>query len=186
MDNELIADLESAVAKYQEEPQEAAVMALTGVLSFLERHDVPGELRQPLFAIWVAFQDLKNGSTNVLMEASPRNNRAQDSIVTKMGRAQAAAAMELFMKAGMGRQEAARDVAIRVKSWPWGRSKAVSAKQVERWRDAARAGHKETEFDANTFYSIVNSDLVGQFGAKVVADMLLSKPSWINRPQDSK
>ena len=186
MDSDLIASLREAKSQFLDSPKLGANAALACVVDFLKRGGVPPDLLEPLTAIRVAFADLERGAENALMVRTKLPHRPPESYVTGTAKGCAAAAMELLIQSGMGRTEAARYVAAKIKKWPWGKTSAVTATIVERWRDAARSGCDDKDMDRTMFLGATTHEAVGTHGPRAWANHILLNPVWVNRPQDSK
>ncbi|MBF0563169.1 MAG: hypothetical protein HQL37_14425 [Alphaproteobacteria bacterium] len=182
----LAAELKAALAQYRADPQLGANAALGSVLMFLKQRGVDPGLLEPILAVQIMFADLSRGARNAMAERAKLDHRPPDSYITGSLKGQAAAAMHLMIQAGMGKMDAATYVAQAVRKWPWGAAKTVNKKTVAGWRDAAMTGLDVADMDRTLYLGIVQSPLVAEWGAKVVADQILDNPRWPTRLQDQK
>ena len=120
--------------------------SLGAIIDYLDDMGMPADLRAPLFALLAALQDLENGKQSPMLKAPNLPHGPPEAIVSQVAKAQAAAAMQLLMAAGDGRETAARAVARADK---WGGENNATWRQVARWRDELRAGLKSDLASAN-------------------------------------
>lgn len=190
---QLIADLDRATAIYQQgindsENPDAGRAGVQGAIftigEHLDRKGLPRQCLIPLIALARAFEDLNNGVTNPLFKPSDIGVKPSLSVEERHKRRQAAIAMDLFMKAGDSKKEAARKVARKLvalgvelhqnqrEADPW--------KVVARWRDEAISGVYGDAL-ARTFKPHVDQILAQGIPPKKAAARLLDGlPTFLN------
>jgi hypothetical protein len=114
----------------------SAIMSLVAIGEFLTAVFGTG-LSTPLRQLQYALHDLDGGKVVPLLEPMKVAHRPAQPVGIKGFRAVAAAAMELMIQAGVGRKEAARQVARKLSQLGYddGPGRIITADRVEDWRD---------------------------------------------------
>lgn len=117
--------------------------ALIGIIHFISTVYGDGyELVSPLNQLLYGLKDLDDGRVIPLLEAATINHRPPDARETQRMKAIAAVAMELHVKAGLSRSDAAAQAARDLDKHGCRDEddQRITGKQVENWRYRAREG----------------------------------------------
>jgi hypothetical protein len=140
---ELRAALAEASVIFKLDNRAGAMRALQGIGQFLNGIDVSTEDAWPVLEIGRAFIEIDQGIRNPLIMPEKLKGRPQRDLMTLVSRGRAAAAMELFMKAGMTKKDAAVRVAYRLHGTALITRLEDQWEEVKRWRDEATSGSPE-------------------------------------------
>ena len=80
------------------------------------------------------------------------------------------------MQSGQGKDVAARRVAQAVRNWPISVRQDFSSKTVIYWRDKAKKGTLDKNFDARAFYTVVYEAAKLSKPNKMIAEKILKQP----------
>jgi hypothetical protein len=143
------------------ERRTAVRIALNAVSSFVDNvFSLDQELRQPLNELLYGLDDLDRGQVIQLLKPNKTSHRAKKSLSAGHLRAAAAALMDLYQQAGMARETAARQAALKLNGAGYrdDKGQSVAAKQVKRWRDDLKAPLDKND-DAVRKYNVALSFL---------------------------
>ena len=169
---ELRAALAEASVIFKEDNRAGAMRALQGIGRFLDRIDVSTEDAWPMLEIARAFVEIDQGIRNPLVMPEKLKGRPQRDLMTLASRGLAAAAMELFMKAGMTKKGAAVRVAHRLHGTTLITRLEDQWKEVERWRDEATSGSPE-EIDVSQYRKALATHKSSDLKPKAAAEAFL-------------
>lgn len=108
---------------------------LEAVIDFLRRRHVNPMLGAAFTDLLSAFDDLKKGREPPLFSLSTSDQACPGENEAWHERCLASASMEALMRSGMPKQEAAREVARQVRSWPRSRAMKRSGNTIASGRD---------------------------------------------------
>jgi hypothetical protein len=166
------ADQDNECAKALNE-RSGAMLQLKNILEFAETLLIPRKLLHPLYALFLALEDAENGKQNSMLAPTKLVGRPPDLIQDSKAKVYAAAAMSLLMMAGFTEDNAATYVYKNMKRWPfWKRSKFTS-NTIKKWRERISGGLKQTDFDTENYYFILEYAQSSSEGPKILADNLL-------------
>ncbi len=114
----------------------SAIMSLVAIGHYLTAVVGTG-LTTPLRQLQYALHDLDRGKVGRLVERTKVSNRPPEAISVEGFRAFAAVAMDLMIQTGVGRKQAAREVARELcrLGYDDGPGRLITAGRVEDWRD---------------------------------------------------
>jgi hypothetical protein len=141
----ILARISEARARRPDMRRRAAMFAIDAVIAFLVRINKQRAPTAALLDVSWALLDLERGVMPPLFKLEPTRSRPPDSIDRVMTKGIAAAAMSAMMKAGLGREEAARRVAdqLRRDGVKLGGRRHLAGGTIASWRDQARAAVKD-------------------------------------------
>lgn len=145
--------------------------ALIAVINFVSQAIPDGaELALPLNQLLYGLRDLDAGQVVPLLQPKKVTKRPPAPFATGLFRAMAAVLMELYQRAGMAREVAAAKAARDLTNLGYldHKQKAISAAQVEDWRDKMRV-EQRTKNPAGQRYSRTLAELEKRFPAKPLA-----------------
>jgi hypothetical protein len=131
-------------------------MSLTAIDDFLRpllgRED--SSVLNPFHQLQYALYDLGHGRVRRLLAPRPVSARPKNSVAIEGFRAFAAVAMDLFVKGGVPRKQAARDVARALSRMGYnnGPGKIITGPRVEDWRDRIMKKTPENKAAAARFH----------------------------------
>jgi hypothetical protein len=134
-------------------------MALLGIYDFLLDIGVTQNLTGPVFALATALQDLENGKQNPMMVKSDvAKTKPPETITDGQIKAVAAAGMDLLMQNKKDKDEAARIIFRAMDNWNHSlNSKSFTYKTIQSWRDRIRSGNRNSDNDAATYYTVLDT-----------------------------
>lgn len=168
------------------------MMSLTAVddylMAILGGSEAP--LLIPLRQLQYALHDLARGKVMPLLKPKKVTSRPRDSAAIEGFRSFAAVAMDLFVQSGVGRKEAARDVARALSRMGYdnGPGKIITASRVEDWRDRMMKEPPERNMAAARFHRM-KGELQERFpadlkaGARFLLDRLPMVASIPKKPR---
>ena len=125
-----------------------AMLAVAAATNFLKEMGVPAELREPLVSLAAALNDAQRGLYNAMFDPEKEERTSPLQIAQYYAQAQAALAMELFMRRSpnhprLDRQSAAKKVVGAVREWelnlPLKRG-ALTWRTIAGWRNKLKNG----------------------------------------------
>jgi hypothetical protein len=118
----------------------------------------------PLRHLQYALHDLDNGKVTTMLRPKKVAHRPRDPVAVDGFRAFAAVAMDLFMDAEVGREQAARDVAHELsrKGYTEVSGKMITWRRVEDWRDRMRR-ERPAEDEVAARFARMKPDLEKRF-----------------------
>ena len=138
---ELIESLRYAAETFENEGDggiEGAKLASRAVARFIGvRHENP-TLAAPFLTIYKSFEDLERGQDPPLFSKNIRPRERERSSQRKHLQMSAAVAMDVLMKCGTRREDAASEVARAIQNWPAFYSQTIKRTTVCNWRDQVR------------------------------------------------
>ena len=189
----LIADLQKAKeipGILSDSDRQRAGFALGAVLEFLTDLGIRHELSAPLFGLYNALHDCNSGRTPPLFKIDAGSGSPGDGLEASQVKALAAAAMELLMRERhMKKQEAASEVARKIRRWGGEASRLLNRHReakdwqtIASWRDAVKKGRREEDYGASTYYAALEmQQKYGQPPAQVANILLDCPPFWLDR-----
>jgi hypothetical protein len=171
---EYIAALRTAANAYFRDQgdygREGTIRALMATVRFIEEASLRlprsdqvemERLKEPFFVLASALNDLKTGAVNPLIRPAEVHNRRVLPSSVRIGRANAAAALELLIMAGASRIDAAKHVASKLKgSVLFEGGRRSDWKAVVSWRDEIRASDYRVALDDWKHHPHARSDVV--------------------------
>ena len=138
---ELLESLWYAAYRFQNEGDgglEGAKLACHAVVRFIGvRHENP-ELAAPFLEMRASFVDLERGLDPPLFSKDVKLRERERSSQRKHLQMLAAVAMDVLMERGMGREDAASEVARAVQKWTSLGAQEIKGTTVRNWRDQVR------------------------------------------------
>jgi hypothetical protein len=162
----------------------AAKLQLNAVIDFLDNLGSAigsvTSLRDPLFRLLAALDDLESGPTPLMLKGQAKKGRPPPPLVDHIAKAFAAAAMDCLMgpKSGLSREEAAKHVARKIRHWDVseiGVGKQFSWKTVAFWRDYLSSG-SEKEDHGTAVYVALKQEVAKLPPTDAVKALLHSQP----------
>lgn len=177
----IVEGLKKARSEYDNSPRQGVALALEAVFSHLEAIDIPANLVEPLYALRIALDDAQRGASNALLSVQKKGHRPPLEIAELEARAHAAAALELLIRAGETPQQAGRIVFRAIRSWPWRKKLNLNDKVALKWREHAMSGYIGEDYDATTYYGLIEYAENSEIEIRAIATTLLSAPPWLQQ-----
>ncbi len=162
----------------------AVLHALQAVWSFLHVRGLSGQAMAPIRALMLALEGVGRGNLPELFDphalgpdGRPRRKWSH-SAAAEETKVAAAALMEVLMKRGMTKPEAARAVARSASDWRRVSTGVIKATTVANWRDEILQSAPD-DASRKQFQSLFASLTEGPRAAGYAADLLASGPLWI-------
>jgi len=155
---ELDSASETYRARGEETARQCAELALGSVVSFLQDvFDRDSQALLLLRRLMYALHDLDRGCVDPLLRRKKITHQPPNSLREEGFISFAAAAMDLFVVAGISRAEAARRVAhsLNARGFRIGSGNRITPRQVEKWRDKMRAGSRLDDPAVDRFRRLV-------------------------------
>ncbi len=164
-----------------------AYYALIYVIHFLCSSSVPVNLTAPLFNLATALLDLDRGVVNPILEkaitesGSASAGRPPDAMMDAMLKAWSAVALELCMRAGDKKEDAARRVHRAILHLPL--TEGTSWKTICSWRDRIKRGDQTKNLQTRLYYGMLKSAKAADSSQEKVAQRFLRTLSELH-PKD--
>jgi hypothetical protein len=169
--NELVRSREI----YDQEECQGWKMAVRSVARYLNDTDADPRLKMMLLSLGLALEELDYGITHRALEARKLDHRPKESLERFLAKAYVCAIMELLMKGGLRKQEAARRAANAAKAWPHFDGISVTPTTVINWRDDVKAKLASESRDKSYLDHLVESGLELDEGPIEAAQMLMTE-----------
>lgn len=156
--------------------REGAIVAVGAAIEFVLRVDRlrDQDLAVPLAVLMGALNDLDDGRQAEILTPATFSNRHPDDWLTRSIHAHAAATLELLMRQGFGRDEAAAHIARSLKraGFRFGQRRGDPKNTVINWR-AKLNTEKAARFDADQYRDLLESvEIISSDRAAVRRDLL--------------
>ena len=163
----------------------AAKLQLNAVINFLDNLSsttgLETSLRDPLFRLLAALDDLESGPTPLMLKGQAKRGRPPAPLVDHIAKAFAAAAMDCLMgpKSGLSRKKAAERIARKILHWDVaeiGVENQFSWKTVAAWRDYLNSGSEKEEHGTAVYMALKQS--VAELPPTDAVKALLHSQPW--------
>ena len=160
----------------------AAARAVVAVIDFLTAAGMKQDLLAPLMDTIKAFEDLEHGARPEMLKPLKRGKRGGRPPSTNDHRVvqiYAAAAMEFFMRSGIGKDEAARRVFRAVGKWDVDlpvRGDKFTSRTIANWREEISGGNKVEDWETTRFLQLISRVEGASIEFGMAAENLLKSP----------